>query len=365
VLVSAGEPSGDRHAAQVVRALGELRKDLTVEAVGGPHLEAAGASLVHGIEHLAAMGLVEAVGTLPTHLRLLSWFSRRFAEGRYALAVLVDYPGFHLRLARLAARHGVPVLYYIAPQAWAWAPWRAAALRRYVRHLAVILPFEESYFARRGVASTFVGHPLLDDPRPLQRGDARAALELQGSDPLLAVLPGSRASDLKRHWSLFRDTALEVRRRLPGLRVVVAGSWSVRGEEDDGFRYWDGDPAVVFAAADAALCKSGTTTLEAALGNVPLVIAYRMHPATFAVARHLVRLPYVGLVNLIAGRIVAPEFLQEAARPDLLAAALLPLLDGEGREASSQRDGFALVRDRLGHPGAARRVALLADGLAA
>lgn len=365
ILISAGEPSGDMHAAQVVRALIRHDPGIAIEAVGGPHLEAAGARLIQHIASLSAMGLTEAVGTLPEHVRLLARLSRRLAEGRYGLAILVDYPGFHLRLARLATRCGTPVLYYIAPQLWAWAPWRAGALRRYVRELAVVLPFEEPYFARLGVASTFVGHPLLDRPSLPECSDARAALGVGSADRVLALLPGRRLSDVGRHWEVFRRAALEVRRRLRGIRIVVAGRQPTAGDPASGFLFWEGDPAVVFAAADAALCKSGTATLEAALANLPMVIAYRMHPATFFLARRLVRLPYVGLVNLVAQRAVAPEFLQTAAHPRALAEAVLPLLDRDGREAGAQRSAFTIIRERLGRPGAARRVAELAMQVAA
>jgi lipid-A-disaccharide synthase len=365
ILISAGEPSGDMHAAQVVRSLMRRRPGISVEAVGGPHLEASGTRLIQRITGLSAMGLTEAVGTLPEHIRLLARLSRRMAEGRYEMVILVDYPGFHLRLARIATRFGTPVLYYIAPQLWAWAPWRARILRRYVRQLAVILPFEEPYFARLGVASTFVGHPLLDRPSLPGRSAARAVLGIGPREQVLALLPGRRPSDVRRHWEVFRQAALVVRRRLPGVQIVVAGPPATVGDYASEFLFWQGDPAFVFAAADAALCKSGTATLEAALANLPMVIAYRMHPATFLVARKLVRVPYVGLVNLVAERAVAPEFLQSAAHPRALADALLPLFDRDGPEAGAQRGAFSMIRERLGRPGAADRVAELAERLAA
>lgn len=317
------------------------------------------------IDGLSAMGLAEAARTVPNHLLLLGRLTRDFARGRYDLVILVDYPGFHLRLARSAARRGIPVLYYIAPQLWAWAPWRVGALRRYVKELAVVLPFEEPYFADRGVRATFVGHPLLDRPRPPDREKARATLGLEASLPVVGLFPGSRGRERRTHWDTFRRTALEAQRQIPELQVVVAGPPSADSGHGARFRYWEGDPAHVFGAADAALVKSGTATLEAVLADVPFVIAYRMHPATFAVARRMIRVPYVGLVNLIAERAVVPEYLQEAAEPHVLARALVRLLNGNDGAAAEQRAAFAAVRRRLGTPGAARRVAQLAQRLAA
>ncbi len=338
---------------------------MLVEGVGGPQMEAAGTSLLARMEHLSAVGLAEALHALPTHIGLLQRLKRRFAAGRYDAAVLVDYPGFHLRLARAAAQSGVPVLYYIAPQIWAWGPWRVSALRNRVGRLAVILPFEEPFFTERGVPTSFVGHPLLDRPPAPERDAARRALGVSARAAVLALCPGSRPTEIRRLWPVFRAAAERVRREVGSLEVVVAEAPCGIDRRDDSFRYWRGDPAVVLAAADAGLCKSGTTTLEAALAGMPMVVGYRLHPASYALARRLVRVPHVGLVNLIAGREVAPELLQTHAAPKALAEAALPLLDGAGPAARRQRAGFEAVRAALGRPGAARRVAGLITEIAA
>lgn len=365
VVVSVGEPSGDAHAGQVVRELLRRRSELEVEAVAGPQVAAAGATPIARAERLAAVGLVEAAGALPRHAALLRRLERSFARGRYDLAILVDYPGFHLRVAAAAAAHGVPVLYYIAPQLWAWGAWRMGALRRRTRCLAVVLPFEEGFFAARGIAARFVGHPLLDRPPAPSRAAARRHLGLTDGRPTLALFPASRPAELHRLWPPFRDAAQVLRNLVPDLAVIVAGLPDGRYPGGEEFTLVRGDSPTVFAAADAALCKSGTATIEAALADVPMVIGYRLHPVTAALARRLSRVERIGLVNLVAGRAVVPELLQEAAQPLALARAVLPLLERDGAAARRQREAFAAVRAALGQPGAAGRVAGLALELAA
>lgn len=358
IFVSAGEPSGDRHAASVIRALRETIPELVVHGIGGSDLARSGAELLEQCHNLSAMGLVEVLGTIPAHWRLLRAVDRRIASEHYDVALLVDYPGFNLRLAEILSARGVPVIYYIAPQLWAWGRWRVATLRRCVRHLAVILPFEEPFFRAHRVPSTFVSHPLLDDPHPPCRIDARRRLGIGATERVLAVFPGSRSGERRRHWAPFQDTARRLRDQLPDVQVVVAG-WAEDLSPVEGFRYHD-DAQTVLAAADAALCKSGTSTLQSALADVPMVIAYRMHPLSFAVARRVVRVPHIGLVNLVAQRDIAPECLQRQAHPDILGRWLVRLLEQGGSDAAYQRSWFPAVRSALGTPGAAHRVAELA-----
>lgn len=365
ILVSAGEPSGDAHAAAVVAALKETTPDLEIEGVGGPRMEATGIELVAGIEQLAAVGLAESLRTLPAHWQLLRRLKRRLAGGRYDAVVVVDYPGFHLRLAAAAHAAHVPVLYYIAPQAWAWGGWRLRPIKERVRALAVILPFEEQYFGAHGIPTTFVGHPLLDRPAAPSRAEARRALGLDPERPVLAVCPGSRSVEVTRLLPTFRAAVRRLRLEVTGLEAVLLDAAGVVREEVPECSTWRGESATLFAAADAGLCKSGTTTLEAALTGMPMVIAYRMHPATFAIARRAVRLSDIGLVNLVAGYRVAPELVQRAATAEALARAARPLLERDGEEARAQRTAFAAIRGAIGPPGAARRVAELARGLAA
>jgi lipid-A-disaccharide synthase len=359
-FVSAGEASGDAYAADVIRSLRQSGCDAEIEGIGGAAMAAAGARLLARSESLSVVGLAEAVTELPSHLRLLRQVARHFAAGRYDLALLVDYPGFHLRVAARATAHGVPVVYYVAPQVWAWGGWRIRALRARVSHLAVVLPFESRFFQEHRIPATFVGHPVLDRPPSPSRDEARRELGLPRGATVLGLFPGSRPAELHRLWPTFRDTARGLRRTIPGLEVVVARAPATTGElgTELGFRH--AEARTVFACADAGLCKSGTVTLEGALTDMPMVIAYRVHPITFAFARRLVRVPQVGLVNLLAGSDAVPEFLQRAAVPAELERALLPLLHRGGPAAARQRHHFASIRQALGTPGAARRVAGLA-----
>src|SRR5947207_1040406 len=223
IYISAGEPSGDAHAAAVVTALKRRVPAVTVEAFGGPELAAAGAVVLDRMERFSVVGFVEALWKVPAHLRLLGRVRAAFKAGRYDLAILVDYPGYHLRVAAEAAALGIPVLYYIAPQMWAWAPGRVRKLTA-VRRLAVILPFEEAFFRDHGVAATFVGHPLKDRPAPPPRAEARRMLGLDSQRPVLGLFPGSRALEVKRLWPAFRDAATRVRQARPDAQVVAAGT---------------------------------------------------------------------------------------------------------------------------------------------
>ena len=363
IYLSAGEPSGDAHGAAVVAALRRRLPGVQLEAFGGPRMAGAGAVLLDRMEQFSVVGFVEALAKLPAHYRLLARTRAAFRAGRYDLVVLIDYPGYHLRAAAAAAEAGLPVLYYIAPQLWAWGRGRVTRLARTVRRLAVILPFEEQFFRERGVPATFVGHPLKDRPPAPPRPAAKRALGLDPARPVLGLFPGSREQEVRRMWPAWRIAAARVRAARPEVQVVVAGTPGAAYPDAGEFLIASGDPAVVFAAADAGICKSGTTTLEAALADVPMVIAYRLHPVSGFIAMQLIQVRWVGLVNLVAQEAVCPELLQGAANPRALAEAVLPLLDGDGDAARRQREGLARVRERLGPPGAASRVAEIAAEL--
>jgi lipid-A-disaccharide synthase len=362
IYISAGEPSADAHAAAVATALRRRLPGVELEALGGPLLERAGVRVLDRMESYSVVGFVEAIAKIPAHYRLLNRIKKSFNDKRYDLVILVDYPGYHLRAAAAAAAAGIPVLYYIAPQMWAWGPKRVRKLAP-VNQLAVILPFEEKFFRERGVAATFVGHPLKDRPPPPSRVDARRMLGLDPGRSTLGLFPGSRKQEVKRHWTMFREAAARVAAARPDLQIVVAATAGADYPDPGDIKVHLGDPLLVFAAADAGICKSGTTTLEAAIADVPMVITYRVHPITSYIAFRLVNVPWVGLVNLVAGYEVAPEFLQARATAKTLAEGVLPLLDPANPVTRRQREGLQLVRDRLGAPGAADRVAELAAGL--
>ena len=364
IYVSAGEPSGDAHAAQVVAALKRQAPFASIDAFGGPRMEAAGAHVLDRMEAYSVVGFVEAVESLPRHYRLLRRTRAAFQAGHYDVAVFVDYPGYHLRAAAAAAAAGVPVLYYIAPQLWAWGAGRVRRLARAVRQLAVILPFEEKFFQEHGVPTTFVGHPLKDRPPPPNRDAARRTLGIDPGRKVLAVFPGSRAQEVRRIWPVAREASRLVQAAQPDVQVLLAGTRVAQYPGAEEMTVVLDDPSLVFAAADAGICKSGTTTLEAALADLPMVITYRLHPLSNFIAQRLLRVPWVGLVNLVADELLCPEMLQGDATPQALAEAVSPLLDPAHPLTVRQRAGLARVRQRLGSPGAADRVASLVLSLA-
>jgi lipid-A-disaccharide synthase len=362
ILVSAGEPSGDLHGAEVVRALRLRWPDARIDAVGGPRMAAAGARVRYPMERLSAIGLVEIVGKLPRHVGLYRELREAFRRREYELYLPIDYPGFHVRVARAARQSGTKVLYYIPPQLWAWRPQRARALEAAVDRLAVILPFEPAFFATAGLPASYVGHPLLARPAMPDRAAARAALGLPVNGSVLALFPGSRRQEVRSHWTTFMAAAARLRDEGRCDAVVVATTPAGAYPDADGVRLAD-DPRLVLAAADACLAKSGTTTLEAAMADVPMVVAYRANPFTYAIARRVMTVQWVSLVNLIAGREVVPELLQDRLTVPGLVDALRPLLVPDSAARRAQRDGLAGVRSQLGTPGAANRVAALAAEL--
>jgi lipid-A-disaccharide synthase len=363
IFVSAGEPSGDLHGAGVVRALRARHPDAVIEALGGPRMAEAGATIRYPIEGLSAFGLVEVVTKLGAHLRLLNALRRDFRAGRYDLVILIDYPGFHLRVAEAARQAGTKVLYYIAPQLWAWHPGRARRFAAAVDRLAVVLPFEQRFFGDLGLRSEYVGHPLVDRQGWPTREAARRRLGIAPESKVLGIFPGSRSQEVGRLWIPFRDAALTLKAEGRCDRILVAGTADGVYPGPGPIEIVRDDPLSLFAVADAALAKSGTTTLEAALADTPMVVAYKVHPFTWFMFQRLRTVQWVSLVNLVAEREVVPEMLQENAEPGPLADALRPLLDPTDPRTIAQREGLELVRRRLGAPGATTRVVALADEL--
>lgn len=366
-MIVAGEASGDLHAAGLAEALRVLRPDLGLCGVGGERMARAGVDLIERSDRMAVMGFVEVVRTIPHHWRLLRDLEARLRTGSVAVLVVIDYPGFNMRLAAAARRAGVPVVYYITPQVWAWGAGRLPKLARLITRAAVILPFEEELLQRHGIDAAFVGHPLLDRAATLpDAAQARRELGLRADTPVLALFPGSRQQEIARHVEAFVATARLLEQRVSGLQVVVSAAPGVTIDPVRcPYRQIHESSLLLLRAASAALCKSGTTTLEAAVAGCPLVVAYRTSRWTHALARRLVTIPRIGLVNVVADRAVAREFVQDDLQPDAVAEALAPLLDPASEAYRTMVSALADVRSRLGVPGAARRVAGMISALAA
>jgi lipid-A-disaccharide synthase len=362
ILLSAAEPSADQYAALLVPALERRLPRATIEGIGGPHLAATRARIRWRMEELSAMGFTEIAAQIPRHYRLLRTLETDARGGRFDLAILLDYPGFHLRLGRRLRQAGARVLYYVAPQLWAWRPGRLPALRRAADRVALVLPFEEGWFGPRGVSCSFVGHPLLDRCSP-EREAARRSLDLPDKAVVLGIFPGSRPQEIQHHWPLFLEVARRMLAEGRVANVIVAATPAGRYPDAGEIRLHRGDPREVMAASTAALVKSGTATLEAALTGTPLVVVYRTSRLTYEIARRLLTVEHVALVNLLAPDTPVPEFWRHPLSPDSIAAALRPLLDPRDPAHRAQTSALAGVRERLGTPGASERVAAMAAEL--
>lgn len=362
IFLSAGEPSGDLHGAAVARALRRRWPSARLLGLAGPRMQAEGVEPVVPFDRLAVMGFAEVLRHLPFFAGLLRRATAMLAERGVDLVLPIDYPGFNLRLARRASARGIPVLYYIAPQVWAWHRSRAARLAGTTDRLAVILPFEEEVFRGYGADVRFVGHPLALRSEPVAaREDFCASLGLDPARRILALFPGSRLQEVERHLELFDDAARRVVEARWHLQPVIARSPDVDEAAYAGAAHpMTTDTRSLLAHAHVALVKSGTTTLETALAGVPMVIAYRTHPATYWLARRLVRVEHVGLANLVAGRRIAPELLQDDATAGALAEALLPLVD-EGPARAAALAGVREVQAALRPEGTATAADRVAD----
>jgi lipid-A-disaccharide synthase len=362
ILFVAGETSGDLHAAGVAAEIRRRDSAQALVGIGGSRMREAGVTLIEDVERMAVMGFVEVIRHVPRHWLLLRKIRRRLERKRIGLVTLIDYPGFNMRVAETARAQGIPVLYYITPQVWAWGAGRLEKLAKLITKAAVILPFEESLLRQHGIDATFVGHPLLDRARDMpDRAEARRQLGLDPHAPLLALFPGSRRQEIARHLEDFVNVGRLMQRRVPGLNVVVSVA---PGIELDAaacpFPTVRSASFTVLRAADAAFCKSGTSTLEAAVAGCPLAIGYRTNRVTYALASRVVKVPWIGLVNVVAGRMVAPEFVQHELDPSRVADTLERLLDPQSTDRRAMIDALAGVRAQLGTPGAAARVADMA-----
>jgi lipid-A-disaccharide synthase len=364
IFLAAGEASGDLQAAILVRALRARRADLEFWGVGGERMEAEGVRLLLRSEELAVVGLAEVLARLPRLLAALGTVAGALGELRPDLFVPIDFPDFNFRLLPRAFRLGIPAVYYISPQLWAWRPGRVRVLRRFVRRVVAIFPFEEEFYRAHRVAVTWVGHPLVGLLLPAgPPNEERSRLGLAPAPgPVVALLPGSRHSEIRRIAPLLRSAA-EVVDRARDLAGEAPVTWigglapGLAPTELDlpGVRQWL--PGIdALRAADFGIVASGTVTLEALLLERPVIVTYRLNPLTYALARRLVRVEHIAMANLVAGRRVLPELVQDDATPASLAqAALVWLRDPRARAETAQ--GLKEARVRLGPPGAADRAA--------
>jgi lipid-A-disaccharide synthase len=367
VFISCGEASGDLYAGALVEEMRRIDPLLRVGGFGGERLQAAGADLIGDYRGLTVTGLVEAAGVLRQSWRMLDTIGKSARADRPDVFVAIDFPDFNFRLLPVMRRLGVPIVYYVSPQIWAWRAGRIHTLKKYVDRMLVIFPFEVPLYERAGVPVEFVGHPLIDQATATtSRHEFLRAQGLDPSRPVLALLPGSRPSELRHNLPAMADAVPLIAAQVPGLQVLVARAPALDAAlfaPLDRLRTSQVPLAVperasddVLAASDVVVTASGTATVQAALHGRPMVIVYRLSPMTYRMGRAFVRVGTYGMVNLIAGRPVVPELIQDAFTAPAVAREAVSLFTDTVRAEAMRRD-LADVRARLGGAGGSRRAA--------
>jgi lipid-A-disaccharide synthase len=363
LLLSCAEASGDLYAGALTRALRQRAPDLQIGGLGGPHFQAAGGELIADYRGIAVTGLTEALSKVPEVLAVRRRLIASARASRPDALVVIDSPDFNFRLAPAIKRLGVPVVYYVSPQLWAWRPSRIESIRRFADLILVIFPFEVDLYRKQRIPVEFVGHPLVELARTTAPRETFLRTHgLSPSAPCVAILPGSRPNEVVRILPVLVAAAARIRAQIPDVQFLVARA---PGLADRLFAevasmprtgIVEGDADTVLASADVALTASGTATVQTALHDTPMVIVYRVSPVSYQLLRRLVRVDAIGMVNLIAGERIVPELVQDACTPERVADEALSLLTNQDR-AARMRDGLARVRARLGGPGASERAA--------
>lgn len=363
VLIIAGEASGDMHGAGVVRELKHLNPSIDLFGVGGDKMQSAGMELIYHVRELSVMGFLEVVQHLPVIRSVERTLRALLSARRPDLVLLIDYPGFNLRFAASAHQAGVPVYYYISPQVWAWHPGRVKKIKKVVDRMFVVFPFEEKLYRDAGIPVEFVGHPLLEQmATPQPKEDFCRRWGFAPDRPIVGLFPGSRKQELERIFPAMLGAA-EILTRSHGAQIGIGAASALASDFVASFLD-NGTPGKMLhnathdlmANADVALVTSGTATLETAILQTPMVVVYRTSWLTYLLGRMLVRIDNIGLVNIVAGKQLVPEFIQHHATPSRLASSAARYLD-DSMLAATVRKSLGVVKNRLGSPGASRRVA--------
>jgi len=371
IMIIAGEASGDLHGSNLVRAMHEIDPAIRFYGIGGVRMEEAGVNLVARSSDMAVVGLTEVISRLPRILKVFFNLRKDLAESPPDLLIPIDYPDFNFPLASAAKKRGVRVFYYISPQVWAWRKGRIGKMKKIVDRMAVIFPFEKDFYAREGMEVSFVGHPFLDTVHiESPREEVLRRLGLDPGRRTIGILPGSREGEVRRILPDMLGTARILSQRLSPVQFLlpvadtlseefirnIAGALPVKlALAKD--RIYD-----AIGAMDVAMVASGTATLETALLGTPMIIVYRVSPLTYAVGRLLVDVDHIGIVNIIAGKAIVPEFIQGDVVPEKMADAIVQILSDE-KKYGEMKQNLSKVREKLGQLGASRRVAELAHEL--
>jgi lipid-A-disaccharide synthase len=368
VLIVAGEASADLHGSNLVREMKVLDPGITFWGIGGERMEREGVRILTPSSEMAVVGLTEVLPKLRTIISAYLTLKRILKQERPDLLILIDYPDFNIRLSGAAKRFGIPVLYYIAPQVWAWRRGRINKLKERVDRLAVILPFEEGFYRQRGLDTEYVGHPLVDAmPGRLDKSGALRGLGLEGAFPVIGLVPGSRKEEVTTLLPPMAKAAAALNVTFPGLKCILPRASTIRLELIESIlanmpvniKIVEGDIYRALGACDLALVASGTATLETAMMQTPMVILYKVSPLSFWIGKRVIKVPFIGLPNLVAEEKIVPELVQQDVTSErLVQEALFLLGDGERRRHMIQR--LIEVREKLGRNSASRRTAQIA-----
>jgi len=365
VMIVAGEASGDLHGSNLVKEALRLDPALSFFGIGGPHMREAGVETLVDSSEMAVVGLVEVLAHFGVIYRAYATLKRIITTNPPDLLILIDYPDFNMLVAKVAKRAGVKVLYYISPQVWAWRTGRVKKIARLVDRMAVVFPFEVSFYEKAGVPVTFVGHPLADRVQPtMTRDKAFTSFGLDPSRRVVGLFPGSRRGEIARHLPLILESAKLLRDRYPGIQFILPLASSLTDADIAPQLASSGLEVVVardkvydvMQVCDAIVTVSGTVTLEIALMGVPMVIIYTVSPLTYEVGKRLIRVEHIGICNIVAGKRVVPELIQHEVTADRLAEEIGRYLD-DPVHAGNTRTALATVKEKLGAGGCSERVA--------
>lgn len=369
VLIIAGEPSGDLHGAGLIQELKKMNPDIEYYGVGGNKLKQEGMNLLFSIEKLSFMGFYEVLKNLKVIRELKKKLLDFISQGKPDLVILIDYPGFNLRFAREIKKKGIRILYYISPQVWAWGKKRIKTIKKLVNRMIVFFPFEEKLYKDAGVEVNFIGHPLLDLVKPaLSKVEFRKRLQLTGPEILIGLLPGSRWQEIEKVLPVMARACLILKKRLPNLRVAIGLAPNINRERLQVLLKKLNLEAIILEDltydlmnhSDLLLATSGTATLESAISCTPLIVLYKTSFFTYLLAKTLVKIPNIGMVNIVAGEKIVPEFIQFQTKPEKIASEMEKILTDKEEYERIKRD-LSSVKDRLGEKGAYQRGAQIVN----
>lgn len=365
ILIVAGESSGERYGAGLVREFRKLYPEARFFGIGGKQMSGEGVEVLFPMEHLAVMGIFEVISHVPRIRRIFRQIVQETASRRPAAAVLIDSPDFNLRLARKLKKAGIPVLYYVSPTIWAWRRGRLKTIRKHVARMMLIFPFEEEIYKAENIPATYIGHPLLERVKAdLSRKDFFAGRGLDPGKKLVVLLPGSRRSELRSHGPVLAEAVERIRGSVPAEFVLVLAESLRRADLEKaipggirGLQVIDRDGYSAIAAADIVLSACGTATLEAALLGTPVVAYYRISPLTYHVGRRFVRIRQYSIVNILAGKAVIPELIQDEFTAGNLSRETIKILESDELRAEMKAE-FMKIRKGLGEGRASENAAL-------